>query len=42
MDNVYQSGAGAEALLSMNDSAVFDMFQWAIGIGHEGVLQSGP
>ncbi len=41
MDNAYQSGAGAEALLSMNDPAVFDMFQWQSVLAREGVLNPG-
>ena len=41
MDNAYQSGAAAEGLLSMNDDAVVDMFQWQSVLAKEGILNPG-
>ncbi|MDB5106037.1 MAG: hypothetical protein JWP91_3726 [Fibrobacteres bacterium] len=38
MDKCYQNGAGAEALLRMNDEPVVDMFQWQSVLIREGAL----
>ncbi len=38
MDKCFQTGAGADALLRMNDDAVVDMFQWQSVLVREGIL----
>lgn len=41
MDACFLSGAGADALLAMNDAGVADMFQWQSALAREGILNPG-